>query len=190
MRQHAQPQQVGDEALSHDRIDDRARVTRRWRITGGRGRERHPADGAPIHGYRRIASMTDHAAAARHVDWLAEQEIDVSGVRVVGTDLAMVQQVHSDRRLWQEILHKMVAGAILGAIVAFFLGLFDPVAPLTSALFGLVFGALLGMAVGALWGAGACLLMRDDRLGRGGLVARSFEVLAPEGSEAAKRSDP
>lgn len=125
------------------------RVTRRSRITG---RERvSPADA--IERGRLLESFPDRASAARFVDRLSERDVDVAGVRIIGSDVRLVEIVLGPLGWARATLQGAAAGFVVGILVGLFFGLLDPVAPITSGLLGMLFGALLGFVIGALFGA-------------------------------------
>lgn len=168
-------------------------VTHRWRITG----QRQGPQASVLEGTRRVASFPDYASAAQFVDRLSEADVDVTGIRIVGSDVRLVETVLGRLGWTRATLQGAAGGVPIGMLVGLFLGLFDPVAPLTSALFGLLFGALIGLVVGALLGAARRALRgRDGFASTTTLTAGRYDVLAdPEverslARDAAPAADP
>jgi hypothetical protein len=101
-----------------------------------------------------IATFDDYAAAERAVDYLADQEFEVTRVAIVGRDLELVEQVTGPMNYGWAALRGACAGGLTGALIGWIFGLLNWVNPLIAgivlACYGLAFGAVVGALVGLL----------------------------------------
>ena len=139
------------------------------------------ADGRQV-----IAAYTTYDDAQRAVDRLADARFPVQEVVILGSDLRLVERV--TRRLTNA--QAAGAGAASGAWFGLFIGLLVGLFTSGPTWLGLVLGGLL---IGAVWGAVFGFFahwttrgQRDFASARG-IVAKRYEVTAPDGDVARAR---
>ena len=124
-----------------------------------------------------IASYRDYADAQRAVDSLSDQNFPVESLRIVGSDLQLVEQVTGRLTTGRAALAGAGSGALLGLLFGLLVGLFTP-GPVWLGLLlgGLVFGAAWGASLGFLvhWASGG----RRDFSSASSLSARRYEIVA------------
>ena len=109
--------------------------------------------------YQVLRTEPSYDEAQRLVDRLSDAGFPVEHVRLVGTDLRLVEQVTGRMTYGKAALYGAASGAWLGLLIGLLLGLFTVVgwlsvilwAVLLGAVWGLIFG-LLGAVVGYLMG--------------------------------------
>ena len=114
-----------------------------------------------------VATYTDYADAQRAVDHLSDQRFPVESVRIVGSDVKLVEQILG-RLTWGRAAGAgAAAGAWLGLLMALLLMILVPQigfleALLWGLLWGALFGATLGLASYALTGGKRDFISRRD----------------------------
>ena len=92
-----------------------------------------------------IASYTQYADAQRTVDYLSDQRFPVESVRIVGTDVRLVEQVLGRLSWGRATGGGAAAGAWLGLLFGLLLLiLVSNIGVLEALLWGLVWGAVFG----------------------------------------------
>lgn len=170
MQKHsaAQPHEVSSDS------QERFRTTRRNRITG-RSRVSEQLRPDPV-----VASFERRERAVAYVADLASQEdVDIAGIQIVGRDPVVVEHVLGPRSWTSTVLPSALRGLVIGAVVGLVIGAADPVAPASSAMFGLLFVGLAGLLFGALFGVIAHLMDDSGVDAVSGIAARRYDVLAP-----------
>ncbi|MEH1127160.1 general stress protein [Micromonospora sp. CPCC 206061] len=102
--------------------------------------------------YQSVASYPRYPDAERAVDRLSDNGFPVQNVAIVGRGLRSVEQVTGRRTYWTAAGQYALAGAIGGALIGWFLGLFDLVDPLVAAFWLAASGALIGAFIGTALG--------------------------------------
>jgi hypothetical protein len=92
-----------------------------------------------------VATYADYLAAQRAVDYLSDNRFPVDRVTIVGSDLALVEQVVGRLTLARAALAGAATGAWIGLLIGLLLGIF--------AVDGWLWVILVAVAIGALWGA-------------------------------------
>lgn len=145
----------------------------------------HPA---PIR-FVTVGEYAQHAEAQRAIDHLADQGFPVERARIVGSDLAFVEDVTGRRTVWRAVLDGAFTGGIIGIFLGFIVGIFDLVQPLVSAFELSLWGLGIGLLGGALVGLIGFVLTRDrDFTSVGRIEAERYrvQVLEPHASDALK----
>jgi hypothetical protein len=127
-----------------------------------------------------IATFDNYADAERVVDYLSDQQFEVSRVAIVGREMEYHEQVLGRLNYGGAALRGAGSGALVGAVIGWIFGLFNWIEPLVSALvlacYGLVFGAIVGALVGLL--VHALQRGRRDFHSVSGLRPKYYDVLA------------
>ncbi len=97
-----------------------------------------------------VASYPDYARAQRAVDYLSDNGFPVDRVRIVGSDLRLVEQVHGRMTTGRAALAGAGTGAWFGLLIGILLGAFAVGAWWRVLLFAVVAGAVWGAVFGAL----------------------------------------
>ncbi|MEV4135587.1 general stress protein [Dactylosporangium sp. NPDC049742] len=97
-----------------------------------------------------VASYPDYARAQRAVDFLSDNEFPVDRVRIVGSDLRLVEQVHGRMTTGRAALAGAGTGAWFGLLIGILFGAFAVGAWWRVLVFAVVAGAVWGAAFGAL----------------------------------------
>jgi hypothetical protein len=123
--------------------------------------DEHPADGRTDaeRATVAVASYPDYAAAQRAVDFLADNKFPVDRVRIVGSDLRLVEQVHGRMTIGRAALAGAGTGAWFGLLIGILLGAFTVGAWWRVLLFAVV----AAMVWGAVFGALAHAMTRGQR---------------------------
>lgn len=137
-----------------------------------------------------IGSYDNYPVAQRAVDHLSDAGFPVEHVRIIGSDLRLVEDVTGRLTTGRAALAGAATGAWLGLLVGLLVGLFT-VGP---AWLGLILGAIV---FGAVWGAALGFVAhwatrgRRDFSSRSAIVARRYEVVADSrvAAEATARLD-
>ncbi|WP_425516550.1 general stress protein [Dactylosporangium vinaceum] len=106
-----------------------------------------------------VASYDDYASAQRAVDFLSDNNFPVDRVRIVGSDLRLVEQVHGRLTTGRAALAGAGTGAWFGLLIGILLGAFAVGAWWRVLLFAVIAGAVWG----AVWGAIAHAMTRGER---------------------------
>ena len=106
-----------------------------------------------------VASYPDYAAAQRAVDFLADNKFPVDRIRIVGSDLRLVEQVHGRMTIGRAALAGAGTGAWFGLLIGILLGAFTVGAWWRVLLFAVV----AAMVWGAVFGALAHAMTRGQR---------------------------
>ncbi|WP_426513609.1 general stress protein [Dactylosporangium sp. McL0621] len=97
-----------------------------------------------------VASYPDYAAAQRAVDFLSDNKFPVDRVRIVGSDLRLVEQVHGRLTTGRAALAGAGTGAWFGLLIGILLGAFAVGAWWRVLLFAVVAGVVWGAVFGAI----------------------------------------
>ena len=97
-----------------------------------------------------VASYPDYARAQRAVDFLSDNKFPVDRVRIVGSDLRLVEQVRGRMTTARAALAGAGTGAWFGLLIGIVLGAFAVGAWWRVLLFAVVAGAVWGAAFGAI----------------------------------------
>jgi phosphodiesterase/alkaline phosphatase D-like protein len=97
-----------------------------------------------------VASYPDYATAQRAVDFLSDNRFPVHRVRIVGSDLRLVEQVHGRMTIGRAALAGAGTGAWFGLLIGILLGAFAVGAWWQVLLFAVVAGVVWGAAYGAI----------------------------------------
>ena len=97
-----------------------------------------------------VASYTSYAEAQRAVDFLSDEKFAVEHVRIVGSDLRMIEQITGRLNWGRAALSGLSAGAWLGLMVGLILWLItsDSAGVVATLLWGLFWGAVFGLVFG------------------------------------------
>jgi len=123
-----------------------------------------------------VATCSTYLEAQRTVDLLADARFPVENLRIIGTDLRLVETV-TGRLTWlRAAFGAAVAGIWVGLFVALFLGLFAPTGAAWTRLFlaGVAYGGLFGLVFGVV--AFAVNGGRRDFTSTSQVVALTYEV--------------
>jgi hypothetical protein len=114
--------------------------------------DKNPTDGPPRaeRATVAVASYPDYASAQRAVDFLADNKFPVDRVRIVGSDLRLVEQVHGRMTIGRAALAGAGTGAWFGLLIGILLGAFAVGAWWRVLLFAVVAGVVWGATFGAL----------------------------------------
>lgn len=126
--------------------------------TGGQGVTAPGASGVSV------ASYEDYARAQRAVDHLSDENFPVENVKIVGTELRMVEQVYG-RLTWNRVA---ISGIGTGAWIGLLVGLV-----LSIVVDGGAGGILWGVLNGAVFGLIFALVSYAMTRGRRDFVSRS-----------------
>ncbi|MFB9451983.1 general stress protein, partial [Dactylosporangium vinaceum] len=88
-----------------------------------------------------VASYDDYASAQRAVDFLSDNNFPVDRVRIVGSDLRLVEQVHGRLTTGRAALAGAGTGAWFGLLIGILLGAFAVGAWWRVLLFAVIAGA-------------------------------------------------
>jgi hypothetical protein len=126
---------------------------------------------------RILGTYRDYAAAQRTVELLSDRGFPVAGVRIVGNDVRIVEQVTGRMTTWRAAGAGAASGMWFGALIGLIFGIATPYffAPL---LWGLIFGALFGAIFGGI--AHAALRGQRDFASVRGFTAAGYDVIVPE----------
>lgn len=94
--------------------------------------------------------MPSYDQAQRLVDRLSDAGFPVEHVRLVGTDLRLVEQVTGRMTYGKAALYGAASGAWLGLLIGLLLGLFTVVGWLSVILWAVLLGAVWGLIFGLL----------------------------------------
>lgn len=135
--------------------------------------------------YQVLRTVPSYDQAQRLVDQLSDAGFPVEHVRLVGTDLRLVEQVTGRMTYGKAALYGAASGAWLGLLIGLLLGLFTVVGWLWVILWAVILGAVWGLIFGLL--GHAATGGRRDFSSVQGLEASSYEILVEaEYVEAAK----
>jgi uncharacterized protein YqgC (DUF456 family) len=123
-----------------------------------------------------VATFTDYASAQRTVDYLSDNEFPVEHTAIIGTDLALVENVLGRLTTARAGLAGAASGAWFGLLIGLILGIFSDSAWWTLLMTGLLIGAFWGAAFGAI--AHAMTRGRRDFASRSQLQAGRYAVTA------------
>ena len=144
------------------------------------------ADPLNLGGLEVVASFDRYADAQRAVDTLSDRKFPVETLRIVGSDLHLVEAVTGRLTKGRAALAGAGSGALFGLLFGLLIGLFT----LGPTWIGLLLGGLL---VGAFWGALLGFLAhaatggQRDFSSASTLAARRYDVLADAASAARAR---
>jgi hypothetical protein len=97
-----------------------------------------------------VASYPDYATAQRAVDFLSDNEFPVDRVRIIGSDLRLVEQVHGRLTTGRAALAGAGTGAWFGLLIGILLGAFAVGAWWRVLLFAVVASVVWGATFGAV----------------------------------------
>jgi|1186.fasta_scaffold769374_2 hypothetical protein len=128
-----------------------------------------------------LRECTSYEDAQRAVDYLSDNNVEVSGIQIVGTGLRMVETVTGRISYGRAAAAGMISGAWFGLLIGMLLALFanpdkDPGWG-TLLLLGVLWGSLFGIVYGLI--AHAATRGRRDFSSRSKLEAASYEVVCP-----------
>ncbi len=134
-------------------------------------------DESPDAGLQVVASYDRYADAQRAVDALSDRKFPVEALRIVGSDLQLVEAITGRLTKGRAALAGAASGAMLGLLFGLLVGLFT-VGPVWLGLLlgGLILGAFWGAMVGFLahWATGG----RRDFASTSMLAARHYDLVA------------
>jgi hypothetical protein len=122
-----------------------------------------------------VADYPDYATAQRAVDFLSDNKFPVDRVRIVGSDLRLVEQVHGRMTIGRAALAGAGTGAWFGLLIGILLGAFAVGAWWRVLLFAVVAGVVWGAAFGAL--AHAMTRGQRDFISTPTLQAESYTLM-------------
>ncbi|MDH5153043.1 general stress protein [Kocuria palustris] len=125
--------------------------------------------------YQVLRTVPSYDQAQRLVDQLSDAGFPVEHVRLVGTDLRLVEQVTGRMTYGKAALYGAASGAWLGLLIGLLLGLFTVVGWLWVILWAVLLGAVWGLIFGLL--GHAATGGRRDFSSVQGLEASSYEIL-------------
>ena len=125
--------------------------------------------------YQVLRTVPSYDQAQRLVDRLSDAGFPVEHVRLVGTDLRLVEQVTGRMTYGKAALYRAASGAWLGLLIGLLLGLFTVVGWLSVILWTVLLGAVWGLIFGLL--GHAATGGRRDFSSVQGLEASSYEIL-------------
>lgn len=125
-----------------------------------------------------VASYESYVDAQRAVDFLSDEHFPVQKVRIVGSELRMIEQVLGRMDWGRAFLRGALTGAWFGLLVGLLLSLFTTTDSGTSGsalvlyavMYGAVFGMIFGLVSYALTGG------KRDFVSRSQIVPQHFEV--------------
>lgn len=129
-------------------------------------------------------------AAQAAVDHLADELGDgVEGVRIVASDVRIVEMVTGQRGWLNSLGRGAAGGAMLGLFLFTFIGLFSIFGSIGSLFAFLAWGAFLGASAGALLSAFEYGFQRGRRdfFSTSAMTAGAYEVVVPSRIEADAR---
>lgn len=100
--------------------------------------------------YQVLRTVPSYDEAQRLVDRLSDAGFPVEHVRLVGTDLRLVEQVTGRMTYGKAALYGAASGAWLGLLIGLLLGLFTVVGWLSVILWAVLLGAVWGLIFGLL----------------------------------------
>ena len=126
-----------------------------------------------------IASYDDYGEAQRAVDRLADERFPVERLRVVGHDLAFVEDVQGRLTFGRSATEGALNGALIAGFIGLIFGLLDWYDPLISAATLGLLGVTFGAASGAIFGliAHAARNTERDFSAIRSLRARRYDLL-------------
>ena len=134
----------------------------------------HPQD---VGGEQVVASFDTYVDAQRAVDALSDRQFPVESLRIVGSDLRLVEAVTGRLTKGRAALAGAGSGALLGLLFGLLVGLFTYGPTWIGLLLGgLVFGALWGALLGYL--AHAATGGQRDFSSTSALTASRYDVVA------------
>ncbi|MCI0688773.1 MAG: hypothetical protein L0Y54_16280 [Sporichthyaceae bacterium] len=108
-----------------------------------------PAGTGPAVTWSNVATYTYYPDAQRAVDHLSDQKFPVQSVRIVGSEVKLVEQVLGRMNWGRAAGSGAAAGAWLGLLMALLLMILVPkIGVLEALLWGLLWGALFGATLG------------------------------------------
>lgn len=110
-----------------------------------------------------IATYDDYAAAQAAVDRLSDDGFAVENLRIVSSNLVLVEDVGGRKGYAQAAGASALSGAILGFLLGWILGIFSLFDPLTSAIALALWATLIGAAMGAIMGLIAHYMTGGER---------------------------
>ncbi|ALU39682.1 hypothetical protein AS188_07870 [Kocuria flava] len=135
----------------------------------------HPTQPTASTHYQVLRTVPTYAQAQRIVDSLSDAGFPVEHVRVVGTDLRLVEQVTGRMTYGKAALYGAASGAWLGLLIGLLFGIFVIVGWLSVILWSVVLGAVWGLIFGLL--GHAATGGRRDFSSVQGIEATSYEIL-------------
>ncbi|MDT5038538.1 MAG: hypothetical protein QOE03_3723 [Micromonosporaceae bacterium] len=135
-----------------------------------------PGAGAPVD-FRAavtVATFDNYESAQRVVDYLSDNQFPVEHTAIIGTDLALVENVLGRLTTTRAGLAGAASGAWFGLLIGLILGIFSVSAWWTLLMTGLLIGAFWGAAFGAI--AHALTRGRRDFSSRSQLQAGRYAV--------------
>jgi hypothetical protein len=135
-----------------------------------------PGAGAPvdIRAAVTVATFDNYESAQRVVDYLSDNQFPVEHTAIIGTDLALVENVLGRLTTTRAGLAGAASGAWFGLLIGLILGIFSDSAWWTLLMTGLLIGAFWGAAFGAI--AHALTRGRRDFSSRSQLQAGRYAV--------------
>lgn len=129
---------------------------------------------------RTIATYVSYGDAQNTVDQLSDIGFPVEKTAIVAQDIRFVKEIIGRRGLMSIAFEGMLAGAGVGALVGFVLGLLSLFQPVVSAFVGAFWGLMLGGAAGLVLGliGDAVSFGRRDFASLGTFHAGRFDVVA------------
>jgi hypothetical protein len=97
-----------------------------------------------------VATFSDYESAQRAVDYLSDNEFPVEHTAIIGTDLALVENVLGRMTTGRAALAGAGSGAWFGLLIGLLLSIFSVSAWWALLLTGLFIGTLWGAAFGAI----------------------------------------
>lgn len=127
-----------------------------------------------------VRSYVDYREAQQAVDALSDSGFPVERLSIVAEDLRLVEDITGRRDFAVAVGQGLLSGAVIGALICFFLGLFSTVEPLVSAFALASFGVLFGAVMGALFGGVMQLVTGRERdfSSSSGIEARRYDLVA------------
>lgn len=122
---------------------------------------RIPDREAQLAGTVSVATFRDYPAAEAAVQHLADADLPIEHLAIVGNDLKVVEEVTGRASVWRSVMLGAAGGVWLGALIALLFAIFSESFRefIAILLWGLLFGALFG----AVWGAFNYLFIGRER---------------------------
>lgn len=130
-----------------------------------------------------VGRYKTYAEAQAAVDRLADEEsFDVAGVRIIASDLRIVEYVTGPKGWLSVIGRGILGGAAIGALITAIIGAFSIIGSIGAYWSFVLWGILLGALSGALWSALGYAMEggRRDFLSFSSMSAGSYDVLVPD----------
>jgi len=114
---------------------------------GAEGRRPTPMDTRAV-----VGTYPTYAEAERAVDFLSDSRFPVEHTAIAGRGLTSYEQVTGRLTVWGAGGHAALSGAIPGALIGWFFGVFDWMYPVISGFLLAAYGAVFGGVVGGAFG--------------------------------------